>query len=209
MTLFLSKLANDGAALVDVFTITRCDSALGVTAATSQVDRITYAKTSSGAGQDRIEALVQSAGNVVVSAVPNGTNIPDGAGNMIPINLVGGATYPADANGLIQVAYCFDNAMYGFDTAGNQISLPRSVILLHELSHAFHRANGSFDAADPEFQAITDENSYRAQVGLPLRDPNNHNGGQGPGDGLQVPTCTGMVPPGATGPTGPSPCCSC
>ena len=129
MTLFLSKLANDGAALVDVFTITRCDSALGVTAATSQVDRITYAKTSSGAGQDRIEALVQSAGNVVISAVPNGTNIPDGAGNMIPINLVGGATYPADANGLIQVAYCFDNPMFGFDTAGNQISLPRSVIV--------------------------------------------------------------------------------
>ena len=56
MTLFLSKLANDGAALVDVFTIVRCDSALGTTTATNQVDRVTYAKTSSGAGQDRIEA---------------------------------------------------------------------------------------------------------------------------------------------------------
>jgi hypothetical protein len=201
VTLFLSKLANDGAALVDVFTITRCDSALGVTGATSEVDRVTYTKTSSGAGQNRIEELVQSAGNVVVSAVPNGTNIPDGAGNLIPINLVGGATFPPDSNGLIQVAF-------GFDTAGNRISLPRSVILLHELSHAFHRANGSFNSADPEFQAITDENSYRAQVGLPLRDPNNHNGGQGPGDGRQVPTCTGMVPPGGTGP-GPSPCCTC
>jgi hypothetical protein len=212
VTLFLSKLANNGAALVDVFTIVRCDSALGVTTATNQVDRITYAKTSSGAGQDRIEALVQSAGNIVVSAVTSGTNIPDGAGNMIPINLVGGATYPPDANGLIQVAYCFDNAMFGFDTAGNQVSLPRSDILFHELSHAFHRANGTFNAADPEFQAITDENTYRAQVGLPLRDPTNHNGGQGAGDGLQVPTCTGMVPPlppGATGPPGPSPCCNC
>ena len=79
MTLLLSKLANDGAALVDVFTIIRCDSALGVTVATSQVDRITYAKMSSGAGHDRIEAMVKSASNVVVSAVPSGTNIPDGA----------------------------------------------------------------------------------------------------------------------------------
>lgn len=208
MTLFLSKLANDGAALVDLFTITRCDSALGTTPATSQVDQVTYTKTTSGAGQDRIQALVQSAGNVVVSAVPSGTTIPDGAGNMVPINLVGGVTYAPDVNGLIQVAYCFDNAMYGFDTAGNQISLPRSDILFHELSHAFHRANGSFNAADPEFQAITDENSYRAQVGLPTRDPTNHNGGQGPGDGLQVPTCTGMTPPGGGG-GGPSPCCSC
>lgn len=206
MTLFLSKLANDGAALVDLFTITRCDAALGTTVGTSQVDQVNYAKTTSGAGQDRIEALVQSAGNVVVSAVPNGTTIPDGAGNMIPINLVGGATYPPDAAGLIQVAYCFDNAMYGFDAAGNQISLPRSDILFHELSHAFHRANGTFNAADPEFQAISDENAYRAQVGLPARDPANHNGGQGPGDGRQVPTCTGMGSPGSSG---ASPCCSC
>ena len=28
---------------------------------------------------------------MVVSAVPSGTTIPDGAGNMVPINLVGGA----------------------------------------------------------------------------------------------------------------------
>lgn len=212
VTLFLSKLANTGAALVDVFTIVRCDSALGVDTATAEVDRISYAKTSTGAGQDRIEALVQSAGNVVVSAVPNGTTIPDGAGGSIPINLVGGATYPPDSAGLIQVAYCFDNAMFGFDAAGNQISLPRSDILFHELAHAFHRVNGTFNAADPEFQAITDENTYRAQVGLPARDPTNHNGGQGAGDGRQVPTCTGMVPPlppGSTGPTGPSSCCSC
>ncbi|WP_146256095.1 hypothetical protein [Aestuariivirga litoralis] len=209
MTLFLSKLANTGAALVDVFTIVRCDSALGSDTINAQVDRISYAKTSSGAGQDRIEALVQSAGNVVVSAVPNGTTIPDGSGGMIPVNLVGGATYPPDAAGLIQVVYCFDNAMFGFDAAGGQISLPRSDILFHELSHAFHRANGTFNAADPEFQAISDENTYRAQVGLPLRDPTNHNGGQGPGDGRQVPTCTGMGPAGPTGPTGPSPCCSC
>lgn len=209
MPLFLSKLANSGAATVDLFTIVRCDAALGIDPATNEVDRVAYVKTSSGAGQDRIEALVQSAGNVVISAVPNGTTIPDGSGGSIPINLVGGATYPPDASGLIQVAYCFDNAMFGFDTAGNQISLPRSVILFHELSHAFHRANGSFNAADPEFQAITDENAYRAQVSLPLRDPTNHNGGQGAGDGRQVPTCTGMVPPGGSGPSSPSPCCSC
>lgn len=203
MPLFVSKLADAGAAAVDLFSITRCDGGLGQQVFNSQIDRVIYAKTASGTGQDRIEALVNGATSVAVSAAPAGTTIPDGMGNNVPINLVGGVTYAPDANNFIQVAYCFNNQMYGFDTAGNRITLPRAVILFHELSHAFHRANGSFDAANPEFQAITDENSFRAQVGIALRDPTNHDGGEGPGNGQTVPSCAGM------GPTGPSSCCSC
>lgn len=203
MPLLVNKLADAGAASVDLFSITRCDGGLGQETATSEVDRVIYTKSAAGAGQNRIEALVTGAGVVVVSAAPSGTTIPDGMGGNVPINLVGGVTYPPDANSVIQVAYCFNNTMYAFDAGGNRITLPRAVILFHELAHAFHLANGSYDPVNPEPQAITDENTFRVQVGLTPRDPNNHDGGEGPGNGQVVPSCAGM------GPSGPSPCCNC
>jgi hypothetical protein len=212
MPLFLSLVAKSGAALVDLFTIVRCDANLGsnTVAGNNLFDAVTYAKSVAGAGQDRIQALVGLAANVSIHALTTGSTIPDGMGGMVPINLVGGATFPPAASppfaSLIQVAYCFDNQMFAFDAGGAMISLPRSVILFHELSHAFHRANGTFNAGDPEFQAETDENLYRAQVGLSLRDPNNHNGGEGASNGQVVPTCTGMPP---QPPGGTSSCCSC
>ena len=203
MSLFINKLANSGAALVDLMSIVRCDSGLGQTDINNQVTKVTYTKSVAGVGQNRIEALVASAANVAISAAPTGTAIPDGMGGAVPINLVGGATFPPDANGIIQVAYCFDNQMFAFDTAGAKISLPRSVLLFHELAHAFHRANGTFNAANPEFQAETDENTYRAQVGLAARDPNNHDGGEGSSNGQTVPSCSGLGPQ-------PTPsCCTC
>lgn len=212
MPLFLSRLANDGAALVDVFTITRCDGGLGVDAAGPQVDRITYQKTAAGAGQDRIEALVNIPTNIVISAVPAGTLVDVGAAGTVPINLIGGVTFAPDANGFIQIAYCFDNQMFAFAPGGAMVSLPRAVILFHELAHAFHRANGTFAAtnAAQEAQAIVDENTFRAQVGLAARDPANANGGEGPGNGQTIPTC--LNPPGLPGSPPPPPasqCCSC
>lgn len=202
MPLFISKLGNLGQATADLFTIVRCDGGIGQTDVNSQVAKVTYTKSTSGAGQDRIQALVALAADIAITAAPTGANIPDGMGGMVPINVVGGATFPPDANGIIQVAYCFDNQMFAFDTGGAKIPLPRSVILFHELAHAFHRGNGTFNAANPEFQAETDENTYRAQVGLTARDPNNHDGGEGPSNGETIPSCSGMGPQ-------PPGCCSC
>lgn len=202
MPLFINKLANAGQATADLYTIVRCDGGLGQTDVNSQVSQVSYAKSAVGAGQDRIQALVGLAVNIAISAAPTGTTVPDGMGGNVLLNLVGGVTYPPDANGIIQVAYCFDNQMFAFDTGGAKISLPRSVILFHELAHAFHRGDGTFNAANPEFQAITDENSYRAQVGLTARNPNNHNGGEGPSNGQAPPLCSGMGPQ-------PPGCCNC
>lgn len=202
MPLFVSKLADVGQATADLFTIVRCDGGLGQTDVNAQVAQVTYAKSAAGAGQDRIQALVGLAANIAISAVPSGTTFPDGMGGNIPINLVGGVTFAPDANGIIQIAYCFNNQMFVFDTGGNTISLPRSVILFHELAHAFHRGNGTFNAGNPEFQAITDENTFRAQVGLTARDPNNSNGGEGPSNGQSPPSCSGMGPQ-------PAGCCNC
>jgi hypothetical protein len=209
MALFLSTAADSMNALIDLFSIVRCDANLGQNDIPGFV-RITYAKSGPGAGQDRIEELVGVGPAISVHALTSGTNVPDGTGNMVPINLVGGVTFPAVADNLsanhIQVAYCFDNEMFAFDAnvPRQKISLPRSVILFHELSHAFHRADGTFNAGDPEFQAETDENLYRAQVGLALRNPNDHDGGEGASNGQTVPGCSGMQsPPGQT------PTCSC
>ena len=212
MPLFLSKLANDGAALVDVFTITRCDGGLGVEASGPQVDKLIYQKSAAGAGQDRIEALINIAANIVISAFPAGTLIDVGAASLVPINLIGGVTFAPDASGFIQIAYCFDNQMFAFAAGGAKISLPRSVILFHELAHAFHRANGTFATTQnsQEAQAIVDENTFRAQVGLAARDPANANGGEGAGNGQTIQTC--LNPPGlpVSPPPPPiSPCCSC
>ena len=67
---------------------------------------------------------------------------------------------------------------------------PNPVVLYHELSHAFRRANGS-SQPDDEIPAINDENVLRPLLGIGLRDP------QPPHTG----TCTGCA-----GPSGPS-CC--
>jgi hypothetical protein len=187
--------------MADLFTIVRCDGGIGETDVNAQVTQVTYAKSAAGVGQDRIQTLVGLATNIAISATTAGTTIPDGMGGMVPINLVGGVTF-VDAGGVIQVAYCFDNHMFAFDTGGARIELPRSVILFHELAHAFHRANGTFNAGNPEFQAITDENTYRAQVGLTARDPNNHDGGEGAGNGQTIPSCSDMGPQ-------PAGCCNC
>jgi len=200
--LFISKLADAAQASADLFTIVRCDGGIGQTDVNNQVAKVSYTKSAAGVGQNRIEALVGLAADIAISAAPSGTTFPDGMGGTIPINLVGGVTFPPDVNGIIQVAYCFNNQMFAFDTGGSKISLPRSVILFHELAHAFHRGNGTFNAGNPEFQAITDENTYRGQVGLTARDPNNHNGGEGSSNGQTIPSCSGMGPQ-------PPGCCSC
>lgn len=207
MPLFINRLSGSAAdATADLFAIVRCDGGLGQSDVNNQVTRISYSKTNAGAGQDRIEALVNSAGNVVITAAPSGTMIPDGTGGTVPINLVGGVTFAPDANGIVQVVYCFNTQMFVFDATGAQISLPRSIILFHELSHAFHRVNGTFAAttALQESQAITDENAYRAQVGLALRDPSRPDGGAGTGNGQAVPACSGM-----TNGAGQNNCCGC
>ena len=75
-----------------------------------------------------------------------------------------------------------NNSLFVFDRAGNRIADPPDVVAAHELSHALNVANGTFDAADPERQAINGENTHRTQRDPPLpeRDPGNHGGGYNP-----------------------------
>ena len=174
--------------LLDMTEIVRCDGGFGDTtvAGDPTVRRFTYAPTIGGTSQTRIAALVGVGSNIVVGAVGAGFVLADGT----PITAVAGVTQFPDAAGVIRILYDVDSSYFVFAADGSQISFPRTVCLYHELAHAFHMANGTL-SANPEFQAETDENGFRSQVGLALRDPNNHAGGLGAGNGEAVPSCSG------------------
>ena len=88
-------------------------------------------------------------------------------------------------NTVIRVVYdvsqCCGQGIYMFDTDGNHISSPNPTILYHELSHAFRAATGT-QATNDEPPAETDENVMRSELGVCLRDVNNHDGGCGTGN---------------------------
>lgn len=92
---------------------------------------------------------------------------------------------------IYDVSDCCGSGYYVYNTNGDCISDPCSVILYHELAHCFHFATG---AATSEPLAIADENDLRNQLGLENRDVNNHGGGCG-----QCPTTCCIIASISTG----------
>jgi hypothetical protein len=183
MTLFTDLSGMSSVAFSNLFTISGDDGGLGVTDAPGDttVFLVQYTET---AGQpataDRLSALVNTDfGMPIVITAVNGGNDPysglDVTGN--------GFTYILDS--VIRIVYdisqCCGQGIFVFDTGNNHISLPNPVILYHELSHAFRAGQGTTQTND-EPPAETDENVLRTQLGLCLRDVNNHGGGCGSGD---------------------------
>lgn len=189
MPLFNDLVGFSTTSLLDMTEIVRCDGGFGDAAVAGDptVRQFTYGPTAGGTSQTRIAALVGIGSNIVVGAVGAGFVLSDGT----PITAVAGVTQFPDAAGVIRILYDVDSSYFVFASDGSQISFPRTVCLYHELAHAFHIANGTLNTANPEFQAETDENGFRTQVGLVLRDPNNHAGGLGGGNGQSVPSCSG------------------
>ena len=151
---------------------------------------MSYTQTGSSFSRDRMNDIINNlAGPIDVLGVDNTYILPDG--NPVTSE-AGSTTYPPDANGIVYVIYdvtdCGGSHYYVYDTAGHQIPFPPPVILFHELSHAYHEQFGDLDLGAPEVQAETDENGFRAEVGLALRNVNNHGGG-----------CGGPAPTGTTG----------
>jgi hypothetical protein len=80
----------------------------------------------------------------------------------------------------MDVTLCNGNGYWTRGAANAQITMPGRVLLFHELvGHALHICNGTFNASDPEGQAIADENVLRTQLGEPQRT--THEGGCGGG----------------------------
>jgi hypothetical protein len=116
--------------------------------------------------------------NIVVTAV-NGGNDPYSG-----IDVIGNGFCYLDGDAIrvvYDVSRCCGEGVFNFDIAGNKISKPNPVVLYHELSQAFRAATNT-QAANDEIPAETDENVLRSQLGLCLRDVNNHDGGCGSGD---------------------------
>jgi hypothetical protein len=183
VSLFISQDPATFPTVVEINLFEICSSDLGLgdipSAADPTVSEVTYLQGALGSGPDRLNALV----NVIVTpivlfGVDSTFIFPDGT----PITNLAGLTFPPNASGIINIVYdvrqCSGSSYFVFDAGGTQISYPTFVSLFHELSHAFHLAQRTL-AADPEFQAISEENALRGENGFPLRDPNNHNGGCG------------------------------
>jgi hypothetical protein len=197
MPLFIDTAGSVTNAETDVFSIVRCDTGLGEqnVAADTSVYQVTYRKKNAGAGQNRIEALVGIAQPIVIEAVDSSYILPDGT----PITATAGLTVPFDGTAIrsyYDVTQDAGAGYYVYDAGGNQISFPGPILLFHELAHAYHLAIGDSlpPGAAAEFQAEKDENSLRAEVGLTLRDPNNHGGAAG-FTGAPMPSCGGTVGP--------------
>jgi hypothetical protein len=161
----------------------------------TDIVQVTYTSPGSDALSQRIKALVDHAGNVVVSAVPSTYVLP--TGNLITANA--GLTFAdttSAGEAVVRVVYdvgLCNGAGYWVDgQTGVHIQFPRAIILYHELSHAWHGINGTVavpDAAE-EQAAETDENVARSAKGEPLRLTTSHNGGCG----APAPVSTGPNP---------------
>jgi hypothetical protein len=178
---------------------------LGDTMANGEIDpsslgdeygQVTYSPTISSNGTELVTDIVNASTNVIVV----GVDLSSGQSLGGPTGL--GDTGP-DQSGQIWINYdtsnCQGNGGFVFDTSGNKIPDPSSIILAHELAHARDFITGAINSATPESvaetKAIIVENlirpevaaymtaQYSISVDLGQRDPNNHGGGCNPSGG--------------------------
>jgi hypothetical protein len=126
---------------------------------------------------DRLQAVVNDiprTSPIRVAGVDDTYQLEDGT----QISQVAGffTSTPLDPGAFIwyDVSQCGGLGRLSCDSAGNRNFIPNSVLLYHELAHAFHLVNHTFDRADQEGQAVRDENDLEAALGLPLRDPSRY-----------------------------------
>jgi hypothetical protein len=195
MTLFVSTNAQEPMVGLDLVHILGTDSGgLGTPSSGGAFDQASYKQTQNSFAKDRMNAIINSFAQTPINVtgvlntfvLPDGTPITSAAGvTSVPSSSVNSAGTGVASGTTITIIYdvsaCGGSGYCVFDTSNNSISDPTEVILFHELAHAFHWANNDFDKAKPEPQAENDENKLRGeeQPPVPLRDPNNHNGGCG------------------------------
>ena len=142
---------------------------------------ITATQNANWVWAERLQQLSQLPFDIVISQKGPDYVLPNG----VSITAVGAATQfiPIGMLVVYDGSDCYGKGYHVIDRFGRGISLALDTMLAHELSHVFHTVMGSHpeDPVAGEALAIHEENLYRQAEGLPLRDPNNHNGGCGPG----------------------------
>ncbi len=161
-----------------------------------QFDQVTFPATSAGAGQPcvKLQSMVASASCFTsINGLSTGdcllVPLAGGGTTCVPMGQVGGVAqlFQSTTPGITAaVGVAIDATLcngHGYWTRGPnnaQIAMPGHVLMYHELvGHAFHHCDGTFNAADPEGQAIGEENVLRGALGLPTRTA--HEGGCNPG----------------------------
>ncbi len=162
------------------------------------VVQMTYFQSITGFAQNRLSALINTAfpNEIVVTGVdstygylqgPFWVSITKTGGGVTVVKKSGpncsGST-PQYTNERINVgcdtSECGGDGYWVRDGTNNKVVEPRTVILFHELAHAFHWAsrNTTF-CATGEIEAVDDENGIRKQFSLPQRSFKNLQGGCG------------------------------
>jgi hypothetical protein len=210
---------NPNTAALNLGVIANGDTGLGLNAAVGNRQQVTYAQTLTGVCQNRLNALVNTvfmpdyglgAGpqqvDILILPVGGDFVLNDGS---LAANTGGIALPPANSALPGAVLNTTNNCLAIYDTSQNNgagictaragaggalnLETPNSVILYHELSHAFRIVNntllalgtGCNPSSPEENAAITDENDLRTQTAnalgeaVVLRDAGNHCGNLG------------------------------
>jgi hypothetical protein len=183
----------------DLFTATNMDTNFGEDAPVGDLIQVTYGtEQSTGPCPDRIHLLVntdfgvntQHIDIIVVAvdgsfALLDGTLLTANAGRTFAVgdadNPTGSVLVVYDTSQDNGAGYC----VKGLVSGNYDCPMPNSVILFHELSHAFRLANDTSlslsatgcTASPEENAAENDENLLRTQLGIPQRDSTDHCGG--------------------------------
>ena len=187
MSIFLDNAGASGTAFFNLETISGESGAVSMEDVPGDPSVFQIAYTSipgQPATADRLSQLVNNdfgapvttTSDIVVTALNGGIDpysLEDITGN--GISYLDESVDPPVIRNVYDVSQCCGAGLALFDVDGNAITTPNPVILYHELSHAFREATGT-QAANDEVPATTDENVMRTQLGLCLRDVNNHGG---------------------------------
>jgi hypothetical protein len=189
-------VGNPDAVFADLVDIVRCDAGLTASEPTLFARQVAYSqKQQAVPSSTRILEIINSPINVYISGMGYNDVIP-GVGAIS----ASAGLHRARSSPEVPISIWYDIT----DAAGQHwtvkdkdsqnIHLPRPVLLYHELAHAWHDIQGDLPAVDhdAEVQAIADENVFRAQLGLSLRNSTSHRGGVGIPDhgGLTFPKCS-------------------
>lgn len=200
MTLWVNAIFGYPAIVeLDLLAIIQGDLGLGdqLVITDPTVLQMTYAKTKAGIAQERINALINTVfpNNIIVTGVDSSYGFMNGLFWQSITGIGGGVTVvttgsqcsgssPLYTNELIKVVYdtsaCGGQGYWVRNLTNDKVVEPRTVILFHELAHAFHWASRTSQfCASGEAQAIGDENLMRVQFSLPRRSQTNTQGGCG------------------------------
>jgi hypothetical protein len=176
MTIFIdTSRGTESAVFQALLEIARCDPGLTGYQTDPSYVSVSYTQKIPGvASSNRLQTIVNFVGPIVIYGVDDtfqidGQYIIDSGGWTFA-----GSSSNDDCEIYIDVSDAGGLHYCDLDAAGNKIYSPLCVTLYHELAHAYHnliKGDAPQDRVADQQLAIKDENAFRAQLGLPLRNP--------------------------------------